>query len=140
VPSSWSSSLQTPRWLSDIQRVTPHFGRITQVLAAVFAISGIGAAGAMLSAGHYSGSGSDKVALLGVATVCLTLAAGLFLEYSWAWWAGTVLAGSVVVLDLSLRADRGWIVWAFVLGAFLFTGLHETRGPDAGDWQHSTKA
>lgn len=109
----------------------PKFGGVTQVLAAVFAVAGLGAGAAMLSAGQYSGSGSDKLVLFGLANGCLTLAVGLFLEYAWAWWTCTVISGSVVVLDLALRADGGWILWAFVFGAFLVTGLQVDPEPAA---------
>jgi hypothetical protein len=111
--------------------VRPKFGGVTQVLAAVFAIAGLGAGVAMLSAGDYSGSGSDKLVLLGLANGCLALAVGLFLEYAWAWWAGTVVSGGVVALDLALRADGGWVVWTCVFGAFLVTGLQADRQPVA---------
>src|SRR4051812_1396102 len=96
----------------------PRFGGATRVLAAVFAIAGIGAGLSMLSTGDYSGSDSDRLVLLAVANVCIALAVGLFFEFAWAWWASTIISGAVAVLDLTLHADSGWIVWAVVFGAF----------------------
>ena len=90
----------------------PRFGIVTRVIAAVFALAGIGAAIAMLGVGD----ASDRLILLLLAVGFLVLALGLWSESVWAWWAGAAVVVLTVLLSRVLdtreaRASSGWPPW-----------------------------
>jgi hypothetical protein len=97
----------------------PRFGALTQVLAVVFLVAGIGAGFAALGSGHQTvaGVGGSRLILVALAIGYLVVGVGIWMESLWAWWAGVAATLFVVVMDPLLGSpDHGWIIWS----AFLF--------------------
>lgn len=70
------------------------------------------------------GHGGDLAILLLLAAGFLAIAAGLWLEYVWAWWAGVSAAIVVIVVGSVLNApDSGWMIWSVFLVAFGISGV-----------------
>jgi hypothetical protein len=100
----------------------PRFGVVTRVIAAVFALAGIGAAIAMLGVGD----ASDRLMLLLLAAGFLVLAVGLWAESIWAWWAGAAVVVLTTLLSRVLNvpggagprlaSHRGWVHRFWVSG------------------------
>ena len=102
----------------------PRFGSVTQVIAAAFALAGIGAAIAILGVGD----ASDRLILLLLAVGFLVLALGLWSESVWAWWAGAAVVVLTVLLSRVLDTPRGaGLVWLATLVGFAVSGFQRWR-------------
>ncbi len=109
----------------------PRFGRLTQVLSAVFVLAGLGACIAGLSSGHQTtpGSAFNGPILLTLGVTYLLVGVGLWLEYIWAWWAGLALTSVVVTVDLARGVfDGGLVVWTIFLMLFAASAAQGLRG------------
>ena len=98
----------------------PRFGILTQVLAAVFALAGVGAVLAVLG-----GAGvSDTLVFLTLAAGFLIVAVGLWTEFVWAWWAGIAVVLLTIVLSGTLSSPVGvGLVWPATLVGFIVSGF-----------------
>jgi hypothetical protein len=96
----------------------PRFGAVTQVISAVFALAGLGAALALLG----SGSLSDDLELLALAVSLEMVAVGLWAEFVWAWWIGACMVALMALLSWVLGSSVGvGFVWPAVLLGFAIT-------------------
>jgi hypothetical protein len=109
----------------------PKFGRLTQLLAAAFALTGLGSGFAALNSGSQTTPGTQDIpyVLFGIAVVALVIAAGLFVEEVWAWWAG----GSVTLLTVGGSAILGrpvgeYFIWSLFAACFVISGVQGLRG------------
>jgi uncharacterized membrane protein (DUF2068 family) len=88
----------------------------------VFILAGVGAGIAGLSSGHQTtpGTAYNGPILLGLGVAYVLVGVGLWVEQIWAWWAGLVLASTVVVVDL-IRGihDGGFVEWSVFLVLFV---------------------
>jgi hypothetical protein len=108
----------------------PRFGALTQALAVIFILAGLGAAYAGLNSGHQTapGHGNDQAILFALAVGYLVVGVSLWMQYLWAWWAGLILTTVVVVMDAVLKApDRGWMIWSGFLVAFAMSAIQGWR-------------
>jgi hypothetical protein len=108
----------------------PRFGVLTQVLAVVFLVAGVGAGYAGLNSGHQTtpGTGSNQVVLIGLAIGYLIAGVGIWMESAWAWWAGVAATLFVVVMDPVLGSpDHGWVIWSVLLLGFAVSGVQGWR-------------
>lgn len=109
---------------ADNRVMQPRFGIVTQVIAAAFALAGIGAAIAILGVGD----ASDRLILLLLAVGFLVLALGLWSESVWAWWAGAAVVVLTVLLSRVLDTPRGaGLVWLATLVGFAVSGFQGWR-------------
>jgi hypothetical protein len=109
----------------------PRFGRLTQVLSAVFVLAGLGAGIAGLNSGHQTtrGNAFDGPILIGLGVTYLLIGVGLWIELPWAWWAGLALTSLVVVVDVVRGVlDGGLVVWAVFLLLFAASAVQGMRG------------
>jgi hypothetical protein len=102
----------------------PRFGIVTRVIAAVFALAGIGAAMGTLGVGD----ASDRLVLLLLATGFLVLAVGLWAESIWAWWAGAAVVVLTILLSrvLNVPGGAGLVSLATAVG-FIVSGFQGWR-------------
>lgn len=101
----------------------PRFGRLTQVIAVVFALAGVGAAVAVLGS-----AGTDAVLLLALAAGFLMVSAGLWIESIWAWWAGVAVVLVTIILSRTLNSPTGvGFVWPATLVGFVVSGVQGWR-------------
>ena len=106
----------------------PRFGIVTRVIAAVFALAGVGAAIAMLGVGE----ASDRLVLLLLAVAFLVLAVGLWAESISAWWAGAAVVVLTILLSRVLNVPGGaGLVWLATAVGFIVSGFQ--------GWQDNVK-
>ena len=113
----------------------PRFGALTQVLAAVFLITGLGAAWAVLHAGDQvtHGHGSDRLILVALAISYVLVGIGLWTELLWAWWVGFALTFLTVGLSVPLGTpEGGWIPWSVLLVVFTITAVQGRQAEPGG--------
>jgi hypothetical protein len=91
----------------------PRFSVLTQVLAVVFAIAGLGAAMSGLST-----RGADQVILLLLAIPFILVGVGMWIEDLRAWWAGLIMCAISVLASLIARLGLGWMPWLAFLTMF----------------------
>lgn len=109
---------------ADNEVMQPRFGIVTRVIAAVFALAGIGAAMAMLG----TGDASDRLVLLPLAAGFLVLAVGLWAESTWAWWAGADAVVLTVLLSRVLNVPGGaGLVWLGTVVGFVVSEFQGWR-------------
>ena len=109
---------------ADNEVMQPRFGIVTRVIAAVFALAGIGAAMAILG----TGDASDGLVLLLLAAGFLVLAVGLWAESTWAWWAGAAVVVLTVLLSRVLNVPGGaGLVWLGTVVGFVVSGFQGWR-------------
>ncbi|MGA9160523.1 MAG: hypothetical protein WB297_06620 [Actinomycetota bacterium] len=102
----------------------PRFGIVTRVIAAVFALAGIGAAMAISGVGD----ASDRLVLLLLAAGFLVLAVALWAESIWAWWAGAAVVVLTIVLSCVLNVPGGaGLVWLATVVGFVVSGFQGWR-------------
>lgn len=66
--------------------------------------------------------------LVALAVGFLAVAAGLWMEWLWAWWVGAATSLFTVVADLGTHApDRGWRIWLVFLGLFVVSAAQGAR-------------
>jgi hypothetical protein len=109
----------------------PKFGRLTQFLAAAFALTGLGSGFAALNSGSQTTPGTQDIpyVLFGIAIVALVIAAGLFVEEVWAWWAGVSTALLTVGGSAILGRPVGeYFIWLLFVGCFVISGVQGLRG------------
>jgi hypothetical protein len=109
----------------------PKFGRLTQFLAAAFALTGLGSGFAALNSGSQTTPGTQDVpyVLFAIAIVTLVIGGGLFVEEVWAWWAGFSVAVVTVGGSAILRRPVGeYVVWLLFVGCFVISGVQGLRG------------
>ena len=109
---------------ADNRVMQPRFGIVTRVIAAVFALAGVGAAMAVLGVGD----ASDKLALLLLAAGFLVLAMGMWAESIWAWWAGAAAVILTILLSRVLNVPGGaGLVWLATVIGFIVSGFQGWR-------------
>jgi hypothetical protein len=102
----------------------PRFGIITRVIAAVYALAGIGAAQAILGTGEVA----NKMVLLVLAAGSLVLALGLWSESVLAWWAGAAVVLLTILLSRVLNSPGGaGLVWLAAFVGFAVSGFQGWR-------------
>jgi hypothetical protein len=109
----------------------PKFGRLTQFLAAAFALTSLGSGFAALNSGSQTTPGTQDIpyVLFGIAIVALVIAAGLFVEEVWAWWAGVSTALLTVGGSAILGRPVGeYFIWLLFVGCFVISGVQGLRG------------
>ncbi len=105
----------------------PRFGIVTQVLAAVLAIAGLGATLAAMS----GSSGTQDLILVLLAAVFLIVAVGVWTEFVWAWWAGLAVVLLTIVLSVALNSSVGvGLVWPATLVGFIVSGFQGWKDKD----------
>jgi hypothetical protein len=105
--------------------VTPRFSILTQALAVVFVITGLGAALSGLST-----RGADRIILLALATPFVLVGTGIWIEDLRAWWAGLIICAISVLASLIARLGQGWIPWLAFLTMF-FVSAKQGRSDQA---------
>lgn len=106
---------------ADTEVMRPRFGRLTQVLAAVFVLTGVGAGLVGLNSGRQTtpGSADNGLILLVLGAAYALVGIGLWIESIRAWWAGLALTSFVVIVDLILGIhDGGLVLWSAFLALF----------------------
>jgi len=119
---------------ADTEVMRPRFGRLTQVLAAVFVLTGVGAGIVGLNSGSQTtpGSADNGLILLVLSAAYTLVGVGLWIEYVWAWWAGLALTSFVVVVDLILGIhDGGLALWSAFLVLFVISAAQGRRSQTA---------
>jgi hypothetical protein len=110
----------------------PRFSRLTQVLAVIFLVTGVGAGLVGLNSGSQTtpGTADNGLILVVLGAAYLLVGIGLWIEYTWAWWAGLALTSIVVVMDLALGIhDGGLAVWSVLLALFVASAVQGWRHP-----------
>jgi hypothetical protein len=108
----------------------PRFGRLTQVLAAVFVLTGVGAGIVGLNSGRQTtpGSADNGLILLVLGAAYALVGVGLWIESISAWWAGLALTSFVVIVDLILGIhDGGLVLWSAFLVLFVISAAQGRR-------------
>jgi hypothetical protein len=109
---------------ADNEVMQPRFGIVTRVIAAVFALAGIGAAMAMLG----TGDAFDRLVLFLLGAGFLVLAVGLWAESTWAWWAGAAVVVLTVLLSRVLNVPGGaGLVWLGTVVGFVVSWFQGWR-------------
>jgi len=102
----------------------PVFGRLTRVLAVVFALAGLGAAYPAIG----DSDASNRIILAAIAIAFLGIGAGLWMEFPWAWWAGFAVTAFTVVMSLVLKApDGGGLIWPALLLVWMASAVVSWR-------------
>ncbi len=115
---------------ADTEVMRPRFGRLTQVLAGVFVLTGVGAGLVGLNSGRQTtpGSADNGLILLVLGAAYALVGVGLGIEYIWAWWAGLALTSFVVIVDLILGIHNGGLVlWSAFLVLFVISAAQGRR-------------
>jgi hypothetical protein len=96
----------------------------------------LGSGFAALNSGSQTTPGTHDIpyVLFGIAVVALVIAAGLFVEEVWAWWAGVSVALLTVGGSAILGRPVGeYVVWLLFVACFVISGVQGLRRDRRGN-------
>lgn len=107
--------------------MSPRFGALTRIAAAVFFIAGLSAFIAAVDGYRLS----DRLILLVLAVGFMLVGVGILIERRWAWWTGVIATAVTILLARVLKVPDGTgPVWPGLLVLFVITAVQGWR--DAG--------